>query len=176
MQKLNSLIPEDELKEKLNQYFCELDNHFLCFEKIYSAVASIVPHDKIIIDIGCYMGAQAYFFLDNPVYIGVDNYEAVISTAPKRFTTKNSVHIVSDAITWISHKRWEEITGSIDLNKMYVICSGMPNEGVRELIYDIFPNCIIFFPGMEIITKGIKSNELKELLVNKQNYNEKFMG
>lgn len=167
MQKLIELVPAEELENKLSQIHCELSFEFLCFEELYNIIATAVPKDKIIIDIGCYMGAQAYFFLENPIYIGVDNYELLNLASPKRFITNNSIHIVCDALNWIKEHKWKQILGATSLEQVYAICSGLPNKQVRDTIYTTFPNCTIFYPRDIIITKGIKANEIESTFCKK---------
>lgn len=197
MLKLVDYIPSEELIKKLNQPFCELSLDFLCFENIYNIVAINVPKDKIIIDIGCYMAAQAYFFIDNPLYIGVDPYDSnkeliqrilkdnnidfsgknidfqslkrigIKCIPPSRFRTNNSIHVSSDGATWIRKRGWETIIGNgVDLEQLYVICSGVLSEETEQLIMETFPNYTIFSSGKDLIVKGISSEAIYSLFKN----------
>ena len=65
-------VPEDEIDRILGQPGIELDYEFLGFTEVYGAVLSFVPKHYTIVDLGCYVAAQAYLFADYEKYIGVD--------------------------------------------------------------------------------------------------------
>lgn len=71
-EELRARIPQDEYRAVIGQEFCELSYDFLGFVDIYKHLSKIIPKDKIVIDFGCYLAAQSYFFTEHKGYIGVD--------------------------------------------------------------------------------------------------------
>lgn len=87
------LIPKDVLSKTLSQYYCEIESDFLCFALPYEAVAKSIPTTVPVIDFGCYMAAQAYFFRNRPAYVGVDCYEMYEDfSSLRRFSLPNCRH------------------------------------------------------------------------------------
>lgn len=73
---LFDLIPRkkiDYVFKKSSTCGAECDYSFLGFENVYRAVKSIVPEDKVIIDLGCCYAFQSWYFRNHKKYIGVDN-------------------------------------------------------------------------------------------------------
>ena len=66
------LIPKEESRRIMAQENCEYEPDFMGFTHIYKALSEIIDKDKIVIDFGCYLAAQAYYFKDHFRYIGVD--------------------------------------------------------------------------------------------------------
>ena len=88
------LIPKDVLSKTLSQYYCEIESDFLCFALPYEAVAKSIPTTVPVIDFGCYMAAQAYFFRNRPAYVGVDCYEMYEDfSSLRRFSLPNCRHV-----------------------------------------------------------------------------------
>ena len=165
MKKLIDLIPPDELRDKLEQTCCELVPDFLCFEDVYQAVTKWVPKEYVIVDLGCYMAAQAYLFQDHKGYIGVDNYDMEgeldleYYIPPVRFRTKNSRHLRTTIQMYSMFAEKNGIT-----QKRYAICSAVPDESAREVAFKSFENCLIWYPGEKPRAKGIFAEEiLKEI-------------
>ena len=121
LKELRSLIPDDEYHEVMSQDMCELDSEFLGFVDVYKNLSRIIPKGSIVIDFGCYLAAQSYFFARHKMYIGVD----VVSM--RRFTPPNSVHY----------------TMSI---QNFAICSYVPDFQATEMVRKTFPNVFCYYP------------------------------
>lgn len=156
---LAALIPKDVLNEKLSQYYCEIEPKFLCFEHYYAPVAEHIPKSFVILDLGCYMAAQSYFFENHKKYVGVDLYDINGGykgyIAPKRFATNNTEHYILDIIDFI--KRYKELYAKQDV---YAICSAVPDVNARKAVYDSFDNCLVVYPGLAPKAKGIFKTQI----------------
>ncbi|MDE5888913.1 MAG: hypothetical protein K2H20_02720, partial [Bacilli bacterium] len=98
LDELKSNIPKSEYNEILSQYECELDKDFLGFIDFYKGISLIVPQNMCIIDFGCYLSAQSYFFESHSLYIGVDTIKM------KRFQPKNAIHYIVDIKKYINEE------------------------------------------------------------------------
>ena len=140
MNKLADLIPI-ELQERMAAHpECEYDRDFLGFEDVYKAVTQFVPKDKIIIDFGCYLAAQAWLFKDYKNYIGVDSDELLAY----RLWTDNVIHFgctIQHFITAIM----PELNG-LDVEQCFAICSYVPDEEAQAMVRATFPYCLVYYP------------------------------
>ena len=132
---IKAKIPADELKTVMNQYMCEYAHDFLGFLEVYKAASMFVPKHKTIIDFGCYLAAQAYFFSDYSKYIGVDVVDL------KRFSPKNAEHHVISIQEFISDH--PEIAND---DSVFAICSYVPDFEAQELVRKTFKNCLVYYP------------------------------
>ncbi|MGF7011999.1 hypothetical protein M2146_002553 [Lachnospiraceae bacterium PF1-22] len=106
------------------------------FLQTYKAVTLFTPKHFTIIDFGCYLAAQSYYFEDYKEYIGVDVVKL------KRFTPQNATHIVSDIESFINEHAHE-----FDLDQTLAICSYVPDRKATKLVRETFPNTICFYPS-----------------------------
>ena len=139
LKELRSLIPDDEYHEVMSQDMCELDSEFLGFVDVYKNLSRIIPKGSIVIDFGCYLAAQSYFFARHKMYIGVD----VVSM--RRFTPPNSVHYTMSIKNFIQievPKLFEEY----DELKLCAICSYVPDFQATEMVRKTFPNVFCYYP------------------------------
>lgn len=139
LKELHSLIPDDEYHEVMSQDMCELDSEFLGFVDVYKNLSRIIPKGSIVIDFGCYLAAQSYFFARHKMYIGVD----VVSM--RRFTPPNSVHYTMSIQNFIQievPKLFEEY----DELKLCAICSYVPDFQATEMVRKTFPNVFCYYP------------------------------
>ena len=139
LKELRSLIPDDEYHEVMSQDMCELDSEFLGFVDVYKNLSRIIPKGSIVIDFGCYLAAQCYFFARHKMYIGVD----VVSM--RRFTPPNSVHYTMSIQNFIQievPKLFEEY----DELKLCAICSYVPDFQATEMVRKTFPNVFCYYP------------------------------
>ena len=139
LKELRSLIPDDEYHEVMSQDMCELDSEFLGFVDVYKNLSRIIPKGSIVIDFGCYLAAQSYFFARHKMYIGVD----VVSM--RRFTPPNSVHSTMSIQNFIQievPKLFEEY----DELKLCAICSYVPDFQATEMVRKTFPNVFCYYP------------------------------
>ena len=139
LKELRSLIPDDKYHEVMSQDMCELDSEFLGFVDVYKNLSRIIPKGSIVIDFGCYLAAQSYFFARHKMYIGVD----VVSM--RRFTPPNSVHYTMSIQNFIQievPKLFEEY----DELKLCAICSYVPDFQATEMVRKTFPNVFCYYP------------------------------
>lgn len=123
----------------MSQDMCELDSEFLGFVDVYKNLSRIIPKGSIVIDFGCYLAAQSYFFARHKMYIGVD----VVSM--RRFTPPNSVHYTMSIQNFIQievPKLFEEY----DELKLCAICSYVPDFQATEMVRKTFPNVFCYYP------------------------------
>lgn len=133
--KLMRLIPKEQLESVLNQDMCELEPTFLGFTDVYENLSRIIPKHFTVIDFGCYVACQSYYFRKHKEYIGVD-------TCPlKRVKFSNATHYFEPIQSFISDR-----LSSFCLNTTFAICSYVPDDNAKELIRKSFTNLFIFYP------------------------------
>ena len=155
---LIDLIPPAELNEKLSHPYCELEPDFLCFEQYYWPVAEHVPTDYEIYDVGCYMAAQSYMFLNHREYYGIDCYDMYDSDtyiAPPRFKPENAMHFKMTGQQFI-----HDILPRIDQDKAYFVASAVPDFVMTKLLFSVTKNCLVAYPGRIPMSKGISHYEI----------------
>lgn len=79
----------EEVSRLLTLDECELSPDFLGFLGTYRHLAAIIPTDRMIYDVGCYMAIQAWFFRRHRGYVGIDPAVPVSD----RFRAPNVTHI-----------------------------------------------------------------------------------
>lgn len=133
------LIPKDEFTRIMSQEDCELEPDFMGFTYIYKALSEIIDKDKIVIDFGCYLAAQAYYFKDHFQYIGVDVEEM------ERFTPDNATHYVGSIQDYIKNEV-PALFAEHDPKEFFAICSYVPDKGAQELVRKTFPCVFVYYP------------------------------
>ena len=134
---IKSKIPADEYNAVMNQCKCEYEYDFLGFLEVYKAASMFVPKHRTIIDFGCYLSAQAYFFAEHSKYIGVDVVDL------KRFTTDNAEHYICTIQDWI--KQHPEMAND---DNVFAICSYVPDREAQDLVRNTYKNCLIYYPSV----------------------------
>lgn len=141
LKELKTIIPEDEYEDKLSQYMCELEPSFLGFIEQYHALSKVIPKHYTVIDFGCYMAAQCYFFRNHEKYIGVDSDNMMgESEKLERFKTDNAVHHKSKIQDFIKNM------GDKDTSTTFAICNYVPDEEAQKMVREKFSNCFVFYP------------------------------
>lgn len=167
MKPLLERIPKEVVNKMLRQRDCELEPDFLCFEDVYAAVAENVPKDFVVLDLGCYMAAQSYFFSEHKGYIGVDCYDMHIPDEddidayhpPKRFPKPQNATYVTDEIRHFLNN----LPSDIIPENTYVVMSYVPLKDEDEIwrkIAGIFPNCFLKYCGKEY-AQGINAEKIR---------------
>ena len=145
---LMTIIPKEQMNEVFSSGCCELDCFFMGFTDIYKGVLDIADTGKTIIDLGCYVAAQSYYFKEYTRYIGVDPLP--MSEQPdqdtiwcKRFHTENTVHYVASAQEFIT-----DIFPDLGIDKQdcMVIMSYVPSCTAMEMAIDFFDNIRVYYP------------------------------
>lgn len=139
---LYKIIP----KEKLDYLFqhsdagAEMDCTYLGFEDVYKRVLEHVPKEYTILDLGCAYACQSWFFRDHAGYIGVDgwgNDDSVIHTENSRFYFMTIQDFVRDVLP----------TLGVDLEKVFAVCSAVPDWNAQALVKETFSSCLVWYPG-----------------------------
>lgn len=137
---LLNLIPKYEYEKIMNQPYCELDCTFLGFLEIYKSLSLAIPRGCIIIDLGCYVAAQSYFFREHRKYIGVDVVDL------KRFSPPNAEHYVMDIQEFVKDVV-PELFREEDPLKYVAVCSYVPDSEATALVRAAFPNVMCYYPS-----------------------------
>ena len=142
---LRSLIPSGEMKQVMFQRECELAENFLGFIHVYKALSVVIPKSKIVIDFGCYLAAQSYYFAEHNKYIGVDTVQL------KRFSPKNAVHYVMSIQEFIKNEL-ETLFSANDPMDFFAICSFVPDDNATKLVRETFPNVCCYYLSAEKVS------------------------
>lgn len=149
--RLLDLIPIEVLRRGLREPDCELDGDFLGFEDLYAAASVVLDKSLTVIDLGCYVAAQAWFFKDFKAYIGVDHYELFESPYienPGRFIgPPNASMVQMDAVDWLE-------TCDLDFKQTIVIVSAVPDGRVYRAVKSLCDNFAAWYPGEGFMAAG----------------------
>lgn len=129
----------DQFHEVMKQPHCEYDlgdYGFMGFLSVYDAVRRIVPKDRTIVDLGCYLGAQALLFDEYMEYIGVDVIDM------QRFASPNTTHYAMTIQDFI------EMHGE-RYKDAFAICSYVPDEEAQRMVRETFKDCLVYYPRSE---------------------------
>lgn len=137
---LDKLIPQEDKKRILSQDCCELEPTFMGFVNVYKPLSELIPKNKIVIDFGCYLAAQAYFFKDHKKYIGVDVVDM------ERFKPDNAEHYVCTIKDFIASQIPNMLSRNENLS-YFAICSYVPDFKATELVRKTFKNVCCYYPG-----------------------------
>lgn len=136
---LYQMIPRSELDRVFEgTASAELGRDFLCFEKPYKLASMIVPKTWTIVDLGCAYAAQAYYFTHHKKYVAVDNYS---ENDYFRFQTDNMEFFNMSIQKFLSTHHF------VDLERIFAICSAVPDEEAQKLAIETFPNHYVWYPG-----------------------------
>lgn len=149
---LTALMADPEYKTQatgiLDRNSWELDADFLGFVGTYYHLAQIIPTDRIVYDMGCCFGLQAWFFRNHQKYIGVDSL-----TEPKnQLQTPNSEYHHTDMAAYLKATEIEA--------PHFAICNYVPPWGQdnEKLVKDFFRHVYVFYPingDPFVLLKGI---------------------
>lgn len=138
LNEIKSLIPNKQWGEVMSQDMCELDCEFMGFLDIYKPLSILIPKEYIVIDFGCNLAPQCFFFAKHKKYIGVDICEL------KRFVTRNTEHYTKSIQDFIKNE-FPKLKGN---NLEYcAICSYVPDREATELVRQTFQNVFCFYPA-----------------------------
>lgn len=145
------IIPKEEFNRVFKESYsisAELDATCLCFEDNYIKWAKTLSKDIVIIDLGCSYNAQCYWFKDFNRLISVDLPLKIYGSefTETRFKTDNCELYLTSIQDFINNIL---PTLKIDVNDCFAICSAVPDDNARELVKNTFPNCAVYYPGLE---------------------------
>ena len=155
--KLLSLLPKDQVDIILRQDRCELDFTFLGFTDIYEHLSYIIPEHFVILDLGCYLASQSFYFRKHKAYVGVD------TTNLKRFKFKNTTHYIKDIRDFLIEDLYQ-----YDLSETFAICSYVPiMRTTQQMLKERCKNIFMFYPSDKKNNKdiAIRMNLRKQLEV-----------
>lgn len=125
-----------ELERLMDYPRCEYDGDFLGFLNVYDAARSVAPKCMTIVDLGCYMAAQAVLFRDYSRYIGIDSCDVPMM---RQGNAEYHVATIQDYLDTLD-----------DTSGMFAICSYVPDEEARRLVREKFDDCLVYYPSAVI--------------------------
>lgn len=132
---LNQHYPK-ELGEVLECPNLEYSYDFIGFIEQYEALSRLIPNHWTVIDFGCYVGVQAYYFRNHIKYIGVDPFQG-----PRLRTENSEYHQLSISDYF---KLFKPEPGVNLPTSTFAICNFVP--AYSGLIRESFPNLFIYYP------------------------------
>lgn len=134
----------EQMKKVFSYPDCELESDFLGFVDEYAEEQ--IPEDFTVIDFGCYQAVQACYFEHCKKYIGVDCAVPI----EYRFPTQNAEYYNTTIQNFIKNIM---PTMQLDLNKIYAICSYVPDEEAQKLVADTFPYAKVVYCDKIIVDR-----------------------
>lgn len=142
---VRALISNDEWNRVIKsdacaEIFCD---HLMCDAKAYYTLSRMIPKDATIIDIGCSYNAQSYLFKEHKAYIGVDPIED--------FNNWHFEHFVAEGTKFYNMTGQQFIkevlpTLELDLDKVFAICTYVPDWECQRLVRETFKNLYVYYP------------------------------
>ncbi len=143
---LYTIIPREKIQHVFETSLTasiECSPSFLGFEKVYKAVTLFVPQNMIILDLGCGYAFQSWYFRDYKKYIGVDcgvGFGDVLETDNSDFHFVSIQHFIQNELPLMDY----------DSHEIFAICSYVPDEHARQMVREVFPFCLIYYPYRRI--------------------------
>ena len=125
-------IGNQEVSRLFSYECCECDSSFVAFLESYWDLKEIIPKDFTVIDFGCYQAFQGALFREHEKYIGVD---CGISSL-WRLQQSNAIYFECSIQEFIQDILPKE---NLNLEKVFAICSYVPDDEARKMIRDTFP-------------------------------------
>ncbi len=126
---------------------CESDESFLGFTDTYKHLAEIIPRHWAVVDIGCNLGFQGWYFRSHARYIGVEP-----EPESKHLEMKNGTYLSMTAAEFI--KEQKELCERPDV---FAICNCVPpwyELGWQEQMRATFKNLFVFYPSGDYAETG----------------------
>ena len=116
--------------------FGDIDPSFPGFVGQYYLLSKLIPKDRVVYDMGCSYGLQAWFFRDHCKYIGVD----LPNDAVRRLRMPNAEYHEMSIGDFLA-------TATID-PKHFAICNYVPpwEDDNERLVAEAFRHMFIFYP------------------------------
>lgn len=134
----------EQMKKVFSYPDCELESDFLGFVDEYAEEQ--IPEDFTVIDFGCNQAVQSCYFEHCKKYIGVDCAVPI----EYRFPTQNAEYYNTTIQDFIKNIM---PTMQLDLNKIYAICSYVPDEEAQKLVADTFPYAKVVYCDKIIVDR-----------------------
>ncbi len=113
----------------------DIEPGFLGFVEAYYYLSMLIPTDRIIYDLGCATGIQAWFFRNHEKYIGIDShahYTYQLHTPVSEYHQMTIANYVQTHVIDVVH---------------FAICNYVPNHRRWEhIISKSFTDIFVFYP------------------------------
>lgn len=139
LDEVKKLIPKEQYERIMSQDRCEYDCDFMGFLNVYKPLSEIIPTNMIVIDFGCYLAAQSYFFSKHKKYIGVDVVDI------ERFTPSNAEHYVCTIQDFLDNELPKLCKNKTKL-EFFAICSYVPDFRSTQHVREKFQNVFCYYP------------------------------
>lgn len=139
LDEVKKMIPKEEYERIMSQERCEYDRDFMGFLNVYKPLSEIIPEEITVIDFGCNLAAQSYFFSKHKKYIGVDVVDM------ERFTPSNAEHYVCTIQDFLDNELPKLCTNKTNLD-FFAICSYVPDFRSTQIVREKFPNVFCYYP------------------------------
>lgn len=128
------------LKSVLNDNNSDINPEFLWFSNQYKKLSEFIPSDKVIFDLGCGYGCQAYYFQNHKKYIAVDIHNI------KEPPLENFIFYNMKISTFLN-KELPKIKEKLN-EEPFAICSYVPwlMDDNISLVKSSFQNCFTYYP------------------------------
>jgi len=132
-----SLAHPDQVKRVFSHDECDIDANFLGFMETYKALATLIGKDRVIYDLGCAYGFQAWYFREHRGYVGVD-----VCPLDARIQLPGHVHHQMTIEKFVR-------TMPIDA-KHFAICNFVPSWFGHQTrhVRERFEQCYVYYPCM----------------------------
>lgn len=136
----------------------DVDLEFPGFVDVYNSLSRIIPKHFIVIDFGCALAPQCWYFRKHKKYIGIDWWAMHSSNAEERFSVSNTEHFIADGREWIKQDEIYKCKSNV-----FAICSYVGSH-LSDLVQKNYRNCFCYYPTNEGDTR--RENRYKELTKN----------
>ena len=113
----------------------DIEPDFLGFVEIYYYLSMLIPADRVIYDLGCSTGLQAWFFRNHEKYVGIDlhaNSKYQLRTPVSEYHSMSAVDFVHVNVIDGVH---------------FAICNYVPNCGRwTEEVIPCFTDIFVYYP------------------------------
>lgn len=154
------LIPEEQIKEVMNQDVIDIDYEFVGFIETYKSLSSLIPKHFTVIDFGCAYNPQCFYFAEHKSLISVD-----ICPTTKVFKTDNC-RVYNEGIVSFIENEFPKL--KLNLNETFAISNYMPDGRANQLITDTFKNIYVFYPSHKENHPKPMKKILQEIIKNKE--------
>ena len=143
-----SLIPkEDTARVFKSDASAEIGPHCMtCGNRTYYWLSKTIDKDWTVIDMGCSYNAQSYLFTEHARYIAVDlPFSRYTDFYMERFFAEGTELYEMEGKKWI-----KEVlpTLELDLDMTFCICNYVPDDSLRKLVNETFPNVYNVYPKL----------------------------
>ena len=138
---LKQSFPKEDVDRIFSQDGVDKDYDFKGFAMLYKWAGGAIPESMTVINIGCYLAPQCYYFRNHAKYIGVDSSDL------ERFKMENTEHYTGSIIAFVNDYGFKDMPKE-ERAKYYVICSREFSDTERWMMDELFgENHMTFYPS-----------------------------